>query len=326
VLSDLGKLGHTQREGVMTPRTLGLLMAMTTGVCWATLAIALRQAMHFASTGTIVWFRMIVAFLILAVYYGIRDFRLLKLFWTRPLILIAGLNLSINYFAYMRGLELTSASNAQIMIQLGPLALLFVGVLYFKEHPAWSQVAGVVVAFAGFSLFFWDQIIQSFAHKSDYIIGNLWILLASVTWAIFASLQKGLKGNWTTQQFNMVIYGICTFALWPTAHLTELGNWSLPVWILMLACGLNTLLAYGAFAEALKLIPASHVSLIISVNPLLTILLVTLLSTLNLSWISTEPIGWRGLIGALLVVTGISLAVFVKPRRGRGVKTAPATL
>jgi drug/metabolite transporter (DMT)-like permease len=296
----------------LSPRAVGLSMAVTTGLCWATLAIALRQAMHHASTGTIVWFRLIVPFLILAAYYGAKDIRNLKLFFAKPLIAVAGVCLAGNYFSFMRGLELTSASNAQIMIQNGPLILLLAGIFYFKERPSRSQIAGVVVAVTGFALFFWDQILFSVAHASVFIEGDLWLLFAAVSWALFAILQKGLKGNWTAQQFNMVIYGVCTLALWPTAHIEEVASWSGPVWLLMIACALNTLIAYGAFAEALRRIPASHVSLILAANPLLTIFLVTALGGFNLSWIQAEPIGWRGMAGAILVVSGVALTVFRK--------------
>jgi drug/metabolite transporter (DMT)-like permease len=305
----------------MSERTVGLLMAATTGVCWATLAIALRHAMQYASTGTIVWFRMLVAFVTLALFYGIKNPRQLKLLWSKPLILFAGLCLAANYFSYMRGLELTSASNAQIMIQMGPLTLLLVGIVHFKETPSRSQTLGVIASVLGFALFFWDQVINSLVHASVYIEGNIWILFASITWAIFASLQKGLKGNWTAQQFNMVIYGICLVSLWPTATMNELTTWTWPVWILMILCGVNTLIAYGAFAEALRRIPASHVSLIIAANPLLTILLVSSLSALHISWAQGEPIGWRGVLGAVFVVIGIALTVLRNPRALRQTQT-----
>ncbi len=284
-------------------------MAVVTGVCWALLAIALRQAYLHASTGTIVWFRMIVPFLILFSYFAITDFKKLKKLRPRPLILVSGLGLAINYFAYMRGLELTSASNAQIMIQAGPLSLLLIGILYFKERPSRSQLIGLSLALIGFGLFFWDQILLSVADAPKYVRGDLWLMLAAVTWAIFAALQKGLRGDWSPQQFNMVIYAVCSVALFPMAQLEEMTTWSPGIWVLMFLCALNTLVAYGAFAEALKRAPASHVSLILAANPLLTIFLIALMAQLGIEWISPEPITWRGILGAICVVGGVALTV-----------------
>lgn len=306
----------------MNPRTVGLMMAVVTGICWATLAIALRQAYLHASTGTIVWFRMIVPFGILVAFYGFREPRQLKKLLPKPLILVAGLCLAANYFAYMRGIELTSASNAQIMIQMGPLSLLVIGILYFKESPSRSQLIGLILAVFGFSLFFWDQILLSVADAPKYLRGDLWLVFAAVTWAVFAALQKGLRGNWSPQQFNMVIYGVCALALWPTANMAEMSRWDTGVWLLMLFCAFNTLVAYGAFAEALKRAPASHVSLILAANPLLTIFLVMVMAELGIHWISPEPIAWRGLLGALFVVSGVALTVLPDPRRFARRKTS----
>lgn len=294
----------------MNPQTVGLIFAVVTGICWATLAIALRQAYLHASTGTIVWFRMLIPFVILALFYGLKDPRQLKKLFPKPLVLVAGLCLAVNYFAYMRGLELTTASNAQIMIQMGPLSLLLIGILYFKETPSRSQKIGLFVAVIGFALFFWDQIVLSVADAPKYVRGDLWLLLAALTWAVFAALQKGLRRDWSPQQFNMVIYAICAVALFPTAKIADMNSWSTGVWVLMLFCALNTLIAYGAFAEALKRAPASHVSLILAANPLLTIFLVWLMANLGINWISPEPITWRGALGALFVVGGVVLTVF----------------
>ena len=77
---------------------------------------------------------------------------------------------------------------------------------------------------------------------------------------------------------------------------------------------LNTVVAYGALSEALTRIPAAQVSVIISLNPLLTLALMTYLTQMNVQWIDGEPIHWRGFLGALLVVLGVILTV-TSPRR-----------
>src|SRR5262249_47340545 len=124
----------------MSRTSVGLIMASVTGLCWATLAIALRQALFYASTGTIVWFRLVVAFLWLIMFYAVKEpARLRVLLRPKLWIFAAGLGLALNYFAYMRGIELTSASNAQIMIQLGPMLLLVFGIFYFGERPSRNQ-------------------------------------------------------------------------------------------------------------------------------------------------------------------------------------------
>jgi len=302
----------------MNPFWSGISFAVLTGICWATLAIGLKYALHFTSTGSIVWFRMIVAFSTLCAAYVFRRPEAIKTVFLRPplRVVIAGLFLSCNYYAYMKGLELTSASNAQVMIQLGPLTLLFMGVFYFKETLHWKQWIGIAVASVGFIFYNWDQLLVSLKNSDLYVTGNLWIIFASVTWAIFAALQKlQLTRGWSPQMINLLVYFICALALTPLAQFREFDHLSLWQWTVLVALGLNTVIAYGALGEAFSRIPASYVSLIIAVNPLLTILLVGLITQNGLTFISPEPMMWRGYLGAGFVVAGVGAAISLRPRR-----------
>ncbi len=302
----------------MSRFTSGVLFAALTGVCWALLAIGLKYALHFTSTGTIVWVRMVVAFGCLLVYYSIQKPQTIKTVFISPPfgVLAAGLLLAFNYFAYMKGLELTTASNAQVMIQLGPLTLLLVGVMYFKESIRFVQWAGVALAVVGFLFFNWDQILVAMDKSDIYIRGNIWIVFAGVTWAAFATFQKlQMQKGWTPQMINLLVYGVCCLALYPTAELAELAPLNLWQWTVLFLLGLNTLVAYGAFAEAMERIPASYVSLIITINPILTIATMALFAELGISFISPEPLMWRGYLGAGLVILGVAVAVSLRSRQ-----------
>lgn len=285
-------------------------MAITTALSWSILAIGLKYALNFATTGTIVWFRMAVAFLILLIFFSLQQRKSLQIFKAPPLLgVVAGLALSVNYWGYMKGIELTSASNAQVMIQIAPMSLVLIGIFYFKETPKPLQALGFLLACFGFSCFYWDQLQVSLNNRSDFLNGNLWILLAAMTWVVFASLQKVLISKWSPQQLNILIYALSTLALLPLANLAEVFSWSWPEWLLMIALGVNTLIAYGALGEALKRIPASHVSIVISANPLVTLAIMAYLTFLEVQWIGPEYVHWQGYLGALLVVTGVILTL-----------------
>lgn len=288
-------------------------MSVITAISWAVLAIALKYALHFASSGTIVWIRMAVAFLCLLAYYAIRGRGKLSILVQPPFIaIVAGLGLALNYWGYMKGVELTNASTAQIMIQLAPMTLVLIGIFYFKETPSSLQTLGFISALCGFGLFYWDQVLVHTTDHAQFTEGNIWIIIAAAGWALFAAIQKVLLSRFSAQQFNMLIYGISVLALAPLAHFAEMLNWSPWVWVLMIAMGLNTLIAYGALSEAIKRIPASHVSIIITANPLLTIFLMAVMTYIEVHWIEPEPIDWRGYLGAALVVCGVALTVWKK--------------
>lgn len=264
---------------------------------------------------------MIVAFILLFSYYSIRNPKVLKKVFLRPpkKLLLAGILLSCNYYGYMRGIDLTTASNAQIMIQIGPLTLLFIGVFYFKESLRLAQWLGILIACLGFIFFNWDQVLVALEHSDIYIAGNIWILFAALSWAIFAALQKQVLvtdvKNWSPQMINLIVYAVCSFTLLPYTQFTALEPLNLWQWFVLFLLGFNTLVAYGAFSEALNSIPASQVSLVITLNPLLTILFVNLITYFGFDFIKPEPIHWRGFLGAFCVVAGVALAVSLRPKK-----------
>lgn len=291
---------------------------MTTGLLWAVLAIKLKVALAFASAGTIVWYRFVFAFVALTIFLNFRHRKEIKDVILPPWpLLLAGACLAFNYFGYMKGIEYTSPSQAQIAIQVGPLILILVGLFYFKERTSIPQILGFLIAFLGFAIFYFEQ--STFSAKSNpathllWQAGYFWILAAALTWTCFAVLSRMLVSRFHPQAINWVIYGVSAILLLPLVQWKDFYNWSFGNWILMTSLGLNTVLAYGLLAEAFSRLPTSLTSLIISLNPLLTVFFMYLLGGLHLPWLPYEVIGSLGVVGALLVVVGAILAS--RPKR-----------
>lgn len=294
----------------MDQRIAGLLFAAGTGLSWAFLAIALKYASAYADSGTIVFIRMAVASLALGAYFSLFQPKQLKIFRFPPLLgVLAGVCLAANYFGFMTGVEMTTASNTQIMIQMGPMTLCLVGIFYFKESPTRTQVLGMLIALLGFSLFSWDQIVIAAEKKSAYLQGNLWIFMAAMTWVLFATFQKILQARFSAQQLNLLIYVAAAIALAPLCDFSLFSKLDGFQWFILILTGLNTLIAYGCLAEAFKRIPASHVSLIITCNPLITLALLAALAAFEIHIINPEPIDKLGYLGALFVVVGVATAL-----------------
>jgi drug/metabolite transporter (DMT)-like permease len=115
-------------------------------------------------------------------------------------------------------------------------------------------------------------------------------------------------------QVLTVIYVVAALALWPFARpSTLLALDATHAWLL-LYCALNTVAAYGAFAEALAHWEASRVSAVLATTPLLCIAAVTGVHALWPQWLDAERIGTLGWTGAVLAVAG-SAAVSLLGRR-----------
>ena len=292
-------------------RKLGLSMAILTAFMWALLAIKLKLTLKYIDSYSIVWFRMSFAFVFLLIVKFFKAPREISILKSPPWTgIVASLGLGINYLFYMKGVELTSPSNAQILIQLAPVGLIIVGIFIFKERPRNIQIIGFCLALIGFALFYKDQFNSTTANQqASFQEGNMWLVAGACAWTLFAALQKPLLQKYDPQQLNLLLYGVGALMLSPFNHWTSFLHLPLNAWLLLIACGLNTVLAYGALPIAFKNIPTSQVSVIIAANPLLTILIMLVLSFFEVSWIAPEHIARLGFFAAALVVAGVILAL-----------------
>jgi len=278
---------------------------------WGVLAIFLKYALKKNDPLTIVWARFFLAFILLTIYLLWTDPTALKiksLISAGPLFAVAGLLL--NYWTYLIGVQLTSPSNAQIVIQLGPMLLALYGVAYFKEKLSGIQLFGLLLFLVGFGLFFWDQNGKSVsAHMENYKTGVLWIVLAAVLWSIYAFVQKKMLSSSHPQSLNWFINGFSALVFLPFCNFGAFQQYNGTDWAVLIFLGINTFVAYGSMPEALKRLPANQVSVIITCNPLITIILMQLLKHAGLDWLPHEDLGALSILGAASIVVGAILVV-----------------
>lgn len=230
-----------------------------------------------------------------------------------------------NYVLYLVGLKLLSPGTAQLVVQVGPIFLMIASVFVFKERFSLGQGMGLLVLIIGFGLFFNQRLTELLTSLGSYTAGVLTILLATTIWTFYALGQKQLLTVWNSLQVMMVIYLSCALLLTPWAHPMEALQLSpLQGWLL-LACCFNTLIAYGAFAEALAHWEASRVSATLALTPLVTFVAVALAAWMWPEYVHAEDINALGYGGAVLVVLG-SATVALAPSLFAGLRARRARL
>lgn len=288
----------------------GLLLALLTALLWGILPIKLKQVLQVMDPVTVTWYRLAVSGGLLFAWLAAR--RRLPSFGRlggkgKLLMLVAIGGLLGNYVLYLIGLKLLSPGTAQLVVQLGPVLLLVASVFVFKERFSLGQGIGLVVLLAGFGLFFNQRLEELLTSLGAYTTGVLTILLATSIWVFYALSQKQLLTVWGSQQVMMVMYLGCALLLTPWVHPLEALQLSpLQGWLL-LACCLNTLVAYGAFAEALAHWEASRVSATLALTPLVTFIAVAIAAWAWPEYVHAEDINALGYLGAVTVVLGSAL-------------------
>lgn len=289
----------------------GVFYATITAFLWGFLPIFLKVSLNDLDAISIVWFRFIFAFSILFLYYLLSDKKQLKIIKRPPLLLIiAALALGANYLGFMNGINYTTPSNAQIIMQTAPILLTLVSVLFFKERLNRKQVIGFGIAGIGLFLFYRNQL-QAFIQDADaFNTGFMWIEFGAIMWVLYASLQKQLVQKYPAQLLNMILYGIPAILFMPFVDFEAFTMLSFSSWLIVIFLGINTLIAYGCLALAFKYTEAYKVSLIVTLNPIITLSTMAVLAALNVSWIQTERLSIYSIMGALLVISGAITAVY----------------
>ncbi|CAI8288654.1 MAG: putative inner membrane transporter YhbE [SAR92 bacterium MED-G29] len=294
---------------------LGLLLALSTAIMWGVLPIALTGVMVTLDPMTTTFFRLSLAAVVLTPILLVRKrlpnlpkLRSPRLFLQ---LLAAGLLLSANYGLYISGLERTSPEASQVMIQLAPMLLLLAGIFLFKESFSPAQWIGFFAFASGLALFFNHHLSDIFVSLNDYGIGLLMLCLAALCWTGYAVLQKILLQEFSSEETMLAIYWLGTLVFLPFCDFSTIGQLSGLQWGLLAFCGLNTLIAYGAFAEALVHIEASRVSATIALTPLLT---VSIVQFVPIAGITAEPLQFLSIVGAIMVVCGSMTTAIAKKR------------
>ncbi|MBB5014162.1 DMT family transporter [Rehaibacterium terrae] len=297
---------------------LGLALALATAGFWSTLPVALKITLEQLDPYTLTWFRFLVAFVLmfawLAARGGLAPLRGLT-HRHRALLAVAALGLIGNYVFYLLGVQHTSPGNAQLLIQLAPLLMALGGIFVFRERFATGQWLGLAVIVGGLALFFADQLGHDTLPAGRYVWGSTLVIAAAVVWAVYALAQKQLLLRLSSPLILLVIYAAASLLLWPLARPTALLQLDALHWGLLVYCALNTLGAYGCFAEALAHWEASRVSAILATTPLLCIGVVFLVHALWPTLIRPEAISWLGFAGAGLVVLGSTLTSLLGQRK-----------
>jgi len=295
----------------------GILYACVTALFWGFLAILLKIAVKRVDSITIVWFRFLFAFILLLTWEFFHNKKEIKILIHPPRILVfAAFALTLNYLGYMFGIRYTTPSNGQIFAQAGPLLFTVGGIILFKERLNKGQILGFVFALVGFTLFYSQQL--KIVHLDNYNLGVVSVLTGAFVWAIYALLQKKLVKSHSSNSLNLFLYAFPAVVLLPFIDLSPFASFNIWWWLLLMLLGLNTLVAYGCLAQAIRYTEANKVSIIILLNPIITFVFMGILTVLDVSWIEGEHFTTLTIAGALIVLSGASMVIYNNKQKNKG--------
>ena len=203
-----------------------------------------------------------------------------------------------------QGAQTTTAMNIALIYAASPVLIALGAVLWLGERFSWRQGLGVLVAMSGV----FPVVVKGHWRALglvQWVVGDGWIVLAMVSWAGFALLQK----KWPTPLGSTArLAAICMggvlvllpFATWEWLQ-ADTPPWSAQATWLVLGAGLVPGIgAYWAYGFCQKVLGASRVAASLYLGPLY--------GGLTAWLVLGESLGWHHVMGAMLILPGIYLA------------------
>jgi drug/metabolite transporter (DMT)-like permease len=225
--------------------------------------------------------------------------------------------LGLNYIGFTWGLQLTSPNITQVFIQIGPVLLALSGILLFREKLGRIQVFGFFLVLTGMLVFYREQLLHLTQEISRYRIGVLLTLFGGITWAIYAVLQKILVRTHFPMELNLFLFGLPALVFLPFVNFQHFSHLASIDWIILIFLGLNTMVSYSTLAYAFKHLEANKVSVIITLNPIITFAGMGLFTYMKVTWIAPEYLTLLTLVGALIVLLGVVFTITGRKKSAR---------
>ncbi|WP_240009582.1 DMT family transporter [Marinomonas algicola] len=320
------------REYVMTAsRTFflyGLFFSSVAVLFWGMLPIALKLSTHFSDPITLTWLRFFVAAFVLGLWQWHRG----KLVQFKALtrkdwgyLLAAGSFLIVNYTTFVWSLSFLLPGSAQLSFQTAPIFLTLGGLFFLKEKINWQQCFFFVFIVVGILIFFHPVFHQN--NQSSVWVGFIIVQLSAVAWSMYALLQKSLFSRLDPSNILFAIYIYATFVMLPFSDPSRLLTISTQDSMIALFCCINTLIAYGSFAQAMRYWQTVQVSASIALTPIASYIL-TEVCVINLWWsdsIYSSHADSFSLFGMLLVIVSAIAIQFISSSVQRKKKVLQTT-
>ena len=218
------------------------------------------------------------------------------------LIILSILNIPVNQFLFITAIHLTTAPNAALAYSLSPAFVLIIAIIFLKESAGILKISGIIIAFAGAFLIFFERGLEI---NSSTFLGNILVLIASFSWALYTVIGRNFTrkyGAIYSTSLAMILgflFYVPIFLVLPVPfHFVEIR---LINWLQIFYLGIfSSVVGYVLWYYALKKIEASRVAVFNNLQAVLT----TILSVIFLSQVITMTF----VIGGILIIIGVVIA------------------
>ena len=287
---------------------------------WGTTYLAIRIALETIPPALVGGLRYTIAGAILAAVLFLRGERLPPTSYWGGLALVGGLMIAIGNGGVIWAEQWVPSGFAALLVAASPFWMAGIeALLPAGERLTVRTVGGLLIGFSGIVILVWPDLTVGGSQGRQFAVGVGALQIACLGWALGSSYSRrhgrgenALGAAALQMIFGGVIMLIAATILGEWPHLTFTPRtFAAELYLLLI----GSLLGYPAYVYALKHLPVSTVSMYAYINPVIAVLLGTILLD--------EPFGPRVILAAALVFVG-SAVVRWSATRGTRIGTQNA--
>lgn len=281
---------------------LAYLAWLVVCIVWGTTYLAIRIGLETLPPFLMTGYRWLAAGVLLIAILKIRGAELPPLRAWGQLALLGILLIGFGNGAVVWAEQIIPSGLAAVLVAASPFWIVGVEQLRADGEPLGRRrAAGLVLGFAGIVILVWPEL--SFSSNGAFLTGIFATQVACLGWAVGTSYsrRRGREENvFAAAALEMVLAGatlvVAGFALGEPPAVSVNGRTGSAFVYLVVAGSIG---AFSAYHYALKHLPVSTVSLYSYVNPIIAVVLGTL--------VLDEPFTPRVVVAAAFVLAGMAL-------------------
>ena len=213
--------------------------------------------------------------------------------------ILGALNMPINQLLFIWGVRYTTPANASLAYALTPAFVLIIAVLFLGETLTKRKLIGIIIAMLGTFIVLFEK---GLAFGTEQFLGNIMVLLASISWAIYTSMGKkyamkygGIFSTGVSMFTGLLLYiPIVIFLPFDISP----SDYDSSIWFQLFYLGVITSgLGYALWYFALTKMEASKLAVFNNIQPVLT----TIMAFFLFNTLPSELF----IIGAIIAICGV---------------------
>jgi len=255
---------------------------------------------------TLNFFRWLIVWIILIPFtFGdiLKNIKVIKKFFY-PILSMAITSISVFNSVVYYSLHYTQVLNGALMISIIPVLIIFISFIFKTEKITSNQILGLILSLTGVVTII-TQLDFAKLFNLDFNKGDLWLLVAMLSWAIYSTMLRTHKTKLKYLSFMSVIISIGLIFLFPQ-FLFEFYNhqiiiFNIPVFFItsyvVLFAGLGS---YILWNKAVIIIGPNKAGVFLHLMPVF--------SSFMAIFLLNEKLMNFHIIGAIIIIIGVYLS------------------